>query len=51
MITPEGNIRGYKLLDYNLDNVRTGHFVTRMYEEFPERKNLRAINTLMRQLN
>ncbi|MDE6377271.1 MAG: glycoside hydrolase family 88 protein [Duncaniella sp.] len=51
MITPEGDIRGYKLLDYNLDNVRTGHFVTRMYEEFPERKNLRAINTLMRQLN
>lgn len=51
MITPEGNIRGYKLLDYNLDNVRTGHFVTRMYEQFPERKNLRAINTLMRQLN
>lgn len=51
MISPEGNIRGYKLLDYNLDNVRTGHFVTRMYEVDPELKNLRAINTMMRQLS
>lgn len=50
MINPEGEIRGYKLADYNLDNVRTGHFVTRMYEHFPEEKNLRAMNTLMRQL-
>ena len=38
MISPDGVIRGYKLLDYNLDNVRTGHFVTRMYQHFPENK-------------
>ena len=41
----------YNLKDYNPDNVRTGHFVTRMYEHFPEAKNLRAMNTLMLQLN
>lgn len=50
MISPEGEIRGFKLKDYNLDNVRTGHFLTRMYEHFPELKNLKAMNTLMRQL-
>ena len=50
MINPDGSIRRYNLKDYNLDNVRTGHFVTRMYEHFPEEKNLRAMNTLMAQL-
>ncbi len=50
MITAEGGIRGYNLLDYNLDNVRTGHFLTRMYQINPEEKNLRAIQTLMQQL-
>ena len=50
MISPDGMIRGYKLKDYNLDNVRTGHFVTRMYQHYPENKNLRAMNTLMEQL-
>ena len=28
MIAPDGTIRAYKLLDYNLDNVRTGHFLS-----------------------
>lgn len=51
MIEPDGNIRRYKLEDYNLDNVRTGHFVTRMYQNFPEEKNLKAIKTMMRQLD
>ena len=51
MIAPAGEIRRYNLKDYNHDNVRTGHFVTRMYEHFPEAKNLRAMNTLMLQLN
>ncbi len=50
MINPDGSIRKYDILDYNLDNVRTGHFVTRMYELFPEEKNLKAINTMMKQL-
>ena len=50
MINANGDIRGYDILDYNLDNVRTGHFVTRMYEQRPEAKNLKAIQTMMKQL-
>ena len=50
MINAQGNIRGYNILDYNLDNIRTGHFVTRMYTKWPEEKNLKAIQTMMRQL-
>ena len=44
------SIRGYNILDYNLDNIRTGHFVTRMYNLYPEAKNKLAINTMMKQL-
>jgi rhamnogalacturonyl hydrolase YesR len=50
MINAKGEIRGYNLLDYNLDNIRTGHFVTRMYQLYPEAKNLVAMNTMMKQL-
>ena len=50
MINEKGNIRGYDLLEYNLDNIRTGHFVTRMYNLYPEVKNKLAINTMMKQL-
>ena len=50
MISEQGDIRGYDILDYNLDNVRTGHFVTRMYNLYPEAKNKIAINTMMKQL-
>ena len=50
MINEKGEIRGYNLLDYNLDNIRTGHFVTRMYQQLPEKKNLVAMQTLMKQL-
>ena len=50
MITADGNIRNYKLEEYNLDNIRTGHFVTRMQELYPKEKNLKAIQLLMRQL-
>ena len=50
MINADGSIRGYNLLDYNLDNIRTGHFVTRMYQQWPEAKNLKAMQTMMRQL-
>ena len=50
MITEQGVIRNYKLEDYNLDNIRTGHFVARMYQLQPEKKNLIALQTLMRQL-
>ena len=51
MIGPKGNIRGYEMLDYNLDNIRTGHFVTRMYQLYPEAKNLIAMKTMMKQLD
>ena len=50
MIDQQGNITGYNILDYNLDNIRTGHFVTRMYQNWPEAKNLLAMKTMMKQL-
>ena len=50
MIAANGSIRNYNLLDYNLDNIRTGHFVTRMYQQWPEAKNLKAMQTMMKQL-
>lgn len=51
MIDQNGQIRGYELKDYNLDNVRTGHFIARMYQHHAEAKNLEAMRTLMRQLD
>ena len=51
MINTKGEIRTYKLEDYNLDQIRTGHFVARMYEKYPEAKNLAAMKTLMKQLD
>ncbi|MDE7407970.1 MAG: glycoside hydrolase family 88 protein, partial [Muribaculaceae bacterium] len=50
MIDADGVIRGYKLADYNLDNIRTGHFVTRMYQHWPEDKNLKAMQTMLEQM-
>ena len=50
MINERGEIRTYKLEDYNLDQIRTGHFVARMYQIYPEHKNLLALQTLMKQL-
>ncbi len=50
MINEKGEIRTYKIEDYNLDQIRTGHFVARMYQKYPEEKNLKAIQTLMKQL-
>ena len=50
MISGQGDITGYDILDYNLDNIRTGHFITRMYNLWPEKKNLLAIETMMKQL-
>ena len=50
MIYADGNIRGFNILDYNLDNIRTGHFVTRMYQKYPEQKNLLAMQLMMKQL-
>ena len=50
MIYTDGNIRGFNIEDYNLDNIRTGHFVTRMYQKWPEKKNLLAMQLMMKQL-
>lgn len=50
MIAPDGTIRGYSIDAYNLDNVRTGHFLAKMQQHFPEEKNLKAMSTLARQL-
>ena len=50
MINEKGDIRTYDIKDYNLDQIRTGHFVARMYQLYPEKKNLLAMQTLMRQL-
>ena len=50
MILADGTIRNYKLEEYNLDNIRTGHFVARMQQLYPEEKNLKAIQLMMRQL-
>lgn len=50
MINVQGEIRGYQLKDYNLDNIRTGHFVARMYQQKPEQKNLIAMREMMKQL-
>ena len=51
MIDAKGRIRGYNQLEYNLDNVRTGHFLARMHQHRPEPKLQAAIKTLMRQLD
>ena len=50
MIDAKGDILGYNILDYNLDNLRTGHFVTRMYQKWPEEKNLLAMQLMMKQM-
>lgn len=50
MIASNGAIRGFRMEDYNLDNIRTGHFVTRMYQLQPEKKNLLAMQLMMKQL-
>lgn len=51
MIADNGEITGYNIADYNLDNVRTGHFVARLNEHFPQQKNVAAMKTLFKQLD
>ena len=50
MISSTGSITGYKYSDFNLDNVRTGRFILRMYNMFRESKDSVAIETLLKQL-
>lgn len=50
MIDADGRIRGYSMEAYNLDNVRTGKFVTAMQRKYPTDKARLALGTLMTQL-
>ncbi len=50
MIDAKGNIQTYDIKDYNLDQVRTGKFVLAWDKLYPEKKNLKAIKTLFKQL-
>ncbi|MBR1547171.1 MAG: glycoside hydrolase family 88 protein [Prevotella sp.] len=50
MISQKGAITGYKYSDFNLDNVRTGRFILRWYQRWPERKDSIAIDEMFRQL-
>lgn len=50
MIAPDGRVTGYKLEDYNLDNVRTAHFIYRMNELLPHAGSNIALRTIFRQL-
>lgn len=53
MIAADGTVTGYKLSDYNLDNVRTGRFILRINRLFPETKTpgtTKALNTIFQQL-
>ncbi|MDO4160999.1 MAG: glycoside hydrolase family 88 protein, partial [Prevotellaceae bacterium] len=50
MIDKKGNILTYDIKDYNLDQIRTGKFVLRWNQLYPEKKNLKAIKTLFKQL-
>jgi len=51
MIGKNGDIRGYRLSEYNLDNIRTGHFVARMQQIQPTENKRKALFTLLRQLD
>ena len=50
MIAPDGTVTGYKLEDYNLDNVRTAHFIYRINQLMPRPGNKLALRTIFRQL-
>lgn len=53
MIDAKGNVTGYDLKEYNLDNVRTGRFILRMNRLFPEAKTAgtqKAVETIFQQL-
>ncbi len=50
MVGNGGTIYGYRYDDYNLDNVRPGHFLLRFYQHQPSDRLLMALNLLMSQL-
>ena len=50
MIDSKGNITGYSYKDFNLDNVRPGHFLLRYYQQWPTEKERLALDLLFQQL-
>ncbi len=50
MIDQKGNITGYDLKDYNLDNVRTARFIYRLNQIAPQPGVDQALKTLFKQL-
>lgn len=50
MIDEKGSIKTYKMADYNLDQIRTGKYILRMEQLYPESKNKMACDTLWTQL-
>lgn len=50
MISSNGSITGYNYNDFNLDNVRTGRFILRMYQQNPRQQDWKAVNTMFQQL-
>lgn len=50
MISPEGKVIGYKLEDYNLDNVRTARFIHKVNKVVHRPGNDIALRTLFSQL-
>lgn len=50
MVDADGNMTGYKYKDFNLDNVRPGHFLLAMYDVEPQPSILKAMKTLFKQL-
>ena len=49
LVCDDGSIRGYRLNDFNLDNLRPGHLLTKMHKETPREKTRIAIMTLLEQ--
>ena len=50
MIDEKGRVTGYEYNDFNLDNIRPGRFILRMYDLYPSKKDRIALNTFFKQL-
>lgn len=50
MISADGDVTGYKYEDFNLDNVRTAHFIYRMFKKYPQKGEAEALKTFFDQL-
>jgi unsaturated rhamnogalacturonyl hydrolase len=51
LIDKEGNILGYKMEKYNIDNINAGKILFFMYEKTKDERYLTAIKTLRKQLD